>query len=275
MKTLVISILMFLLSLSPSYGLYYEDWNKGSLAEWSGKNISNPSNYLSILFKSQSFPRIEQNLIIYRFLPGVNINNVSFRFKSLDTKPSNLKIVIHSPINNRTWHTSLDISKTTDWAYFNVDVDFTKFSSGPTGTKKLFNESMQMIDWIGVYITRSGSTMVQRYAIDDMLLDANIDKTLDTDKDAVPDYWELRYGLSVTNASDAQLDKDGDGMNNFKEYWSGTDPNDPLSLLELTTVWIDEDMIRLNIFNMLIRWETHGAIYICICPLTKQPIVLQ
>lgn len=46
----------------------------------------------------------------------------------------------------------------------------------------------------------------------------------DTDSDGLPDYWEVQYGLNETDPSDAELDKDLDGLNNTLEYEIGTDP---------------------------------------------------
>ncbi len=46
----------------------------------------------------------------------------------------------------------------------------------------------------------------------------------DTDGDGIPDYWELTYGFSITDPSDAALDSDGDGLTNLTEYQAGTHP---------------------------------------------------
>ena len=47
----------------------------------------------------------------------------------------------------------------------------------------------------------------------------------DTDNDGMPDGYELDNNLLPLDASDALLDNDGDGRNNFQEYLDGTDPN--------------------------------------------------
>ncbi len=46
----------------------------------------------------------------------------------------------------------------------------------------------------------------------------------DTDGDFMPDGWEMQYGLNPLSASDAFLDKDGDGLLNLHEYLVGTSP---------------------------------------------------
>lgn len=50
----------------------------------------------------------------------------------------------------------------------------------------------------------------------------------DDDNDDMPDNWENMYGLDQFY-NDAQLDNDGDGYSNLKEYIAGTDPTNPNS----------------------------------------------
>src|SRR5438552_6817255 len=51
------------------------------------------------------------------------------------------------------------------------------------------------------------------------------DNSSDTDRDGIPDAWEVAHGLNP-NLNDANSDPDGDGISNFKEFQRGTDPND-------------------------------------------------
>lgn len=48
--------------------------------------------------------------------------------------------------------------------------------------------------------------------------------TPDLDRDGLPDWWEILYGVSPTNKQDALQDPDGDGWNNLREFQIGTDP---------------------------------------------------
>ena len=65
-----------------------------------------------------------------------------------------------------------------------------------------------------------------------------VSESTDTDGDGMPDWWEIKFGLD-RGANDRGRDKDGDGVNNLKEYlgddgiagnddWS--DPTDPRSV---------------------------------------------
>jgi hypothetical protein len=49
---------------------------------------------------------------------------------------------------------------------------------------------------------------------------------VDTDKDGMPDTWEVDYGFNPNDASDAALDFDKDGATNLQEFVAGTNPID-------------------------------------------------
>jgi internalin A len=50
---------------------------------------------------------------------------------------------------------------------------------------------------------------------------------VDTDRDGLPDEWEVADGLNPADPADALLDMDGDGLSNLIEYALGTDPRNP------------------------------------------------
>jgi hypothetical protein len=57
----------------------------------------------------------------------------------------------------------------------------------------------------------------------------------DSDKDKMPDTWEIDNLLNPA-INDAQGDRDHDMFQNANEYIAGTDPGDPLSLLSVRDI---------------------------------------
>jgi len=47
----------------------------------------------------------------------------------------------------------------------------------------------------------------------------------DSDRDGMPDEWEIKHGLNPHDPADGSSDKDGDGYTNLDEYLNGTNPN--------------------------------------------------
>ena len=55
----------------------------------------------------------------------------------------------------------------------------------------------------------------------------------DADRDLMADAWETNFSLVTNSPADALEDADGDGMSNQQEYFAGTDPRAPDSLLRV------------------------------------------
>ncbi len=55
----------------------------------------------------------------------------------------------------------------------------------------------------------------------------------DTDRDTMPDAWEIKYGLDSRDPSDAAIDSDGDGYTNIEEYLNGTNPQEKIDYFDL------------------------------------------
>ena len=76
-----------------------------------------------------------------------------------------------------------------------------------------------------------GTNQIQRDTSGNALL-----SSCDRDGDSIPDDWEIRYGLSPTNAADAAQDWDSDGMSNLQEYLADTIPTNRASVLRITGI---------------------------------------
>ncbi len=59
------------------------------------------------------------------------------------------------------------------------------------------------------------------------VLDLQNCREVDSDKDGMPDWWEVENNLDPLFSGDADLDNDDDDFTNLQEYLSGTDPNRP------------------------------------------------
>jgi hypothetical protein len=86
----------------------------------------------------------------------------------------------------------------------------------------------------------------------------------DTDRDGMPDAWEIEHGLDPNDPADANFDPDGDGLSNLAEYLAGTDPRDPRNVIKTPgapTSTRKSRLINLSILAPLLETEvmTIGA----------------
>ena len=64
----------------------------------------------------------------------------------------------------------------------------------------------------------------------------------DTDEDGMSNDYEIANGLNPIDASDRNLDLDGDGRTNLAEFLAGTAANDSSSLLEVTSYTLTDTL---------------------------------
>ncbi|WBL23389.1 DUF3826 domain-containing protein [Zunongwangia sp. HRR-M8] len=97
------------------------------------------------------------------------------------------------------------------------------------------------VDQRVVEMVRTGQTPTETGIIDDVeevggypKLTFDKNKVLkDTDKDGMPDEWEIKFGLDPQNPNDAKEDTDGDGYTNIEEYLNGTNPTEKIDYRNL------------------------------------------
>jgi hypothetical protein len=69
---------------------------------------------------------------------------------------------------------------------------------------------------------------------------------IDTDGDGMADSWEQVFGLNPNSQTDAASDPDEDGLTNYQEYLSGTDPRNPQSCLQIAAAYLGDGQIEIH-----------------------------
>jgi hypothetical protein len=73
---------------------------------------------------------------------------------------------------------------------------------------------------------------------------------VDSDHDGIPDEWESQYNLDPNSDTDRNLDKDGDGLSNYAEYYAGTNPTNAASFLRVDlTVSPGQAQVQLGVIS--------------------------
>ena len=101
-------------------------------------------------------------------------------------------------------------------------------------------------------VTNSAGAAVSELAT---LAVTNLNPSLDTDGDGIPDSWMNEFFKHPTGeASDrsrAGDDADSDGMSNLEEYIAGTNPLDASSVLRIESVYVDQETNAILTFTAM------------------------
>lgn len=110
-------------------------------------------------------------------------------------------------------------------------------SSTPTDSVSLFYEK---IAWSYIQVNGQYTASWDRVSN----TGTNSFTLTDSDGDGLPDAWEMQYfGTLAYGASD---DPDHDGLSNYQEYIAGTNPNDPNSVLRVTSMNLADGQVHLT-----------------------------
>jgi hypothetical protein len=183
------------------------------------------------------------------------------------TIPANNSIDI--PLNTTIiieFNESMNIDSVGKAISFNPEVDISSYSWNENYTMLTIELSKTLIRNTTYMVTVStgakdnaGNSIASEYLLTFKTLEDTdgdgIPNSLDEDddNDGMPDSWEEEYGLNPRSSSDANLDKDNDGLTNLEEYEAKTDPTDsdtdddgikdgedsnPLKAQDQMTLWI-------------------------------------
>lgn len=88
---------------------------------------------------------------------------------------------------------------------------------------------------------------------------ASLNVLADSDRDGLPDNWEVVNGFETNNAADATNDFDLDTMLNWQEYVAGTDPTNALSYLKVQALQTTPETNHIEFYAVSNR--TYSVLY--------------
>ena len=98
-------------------------------------------------------------------------------------------------------------------------------TTGANGSKS-FTVSLAAAVPVGYYISAKATSPDGNTSA---LCPAKVVTASDSDKDGLPNKYEMFYKLASNSAADANIDSDKDGLTNLQEFRAGTDPKNPAS----------------------------------------------
>ncbi len=158
-----------------------------------------------------------------------------------------LEIAAHWPAG---YTNRLEIYTSTDLVAFTWAIAATNLITDSTDSVAWAESDIENID-VRYYVAGNADVDTD----DDGLADArekflhHTDMTAwDSDVDAMPDGWEIQYGLNPSDPADAAGDADGDGLSNLLEFQLGTSPDNSADALAA----LNESRARIiNYWNLI------------------------
>ncbi|MBT3193668.1 MAG: hypothetical protein HN341_14065 [Verrucomicrobia bacterium] len=216
-----------------------ETWSAPGIAGWTNSAdptkvvLSNPGNYLNLEFSSTEAPQSLEDTVRMAIGSGMLLTNLTFVIEAVDIFPSSASVSLHSAAEGHVWTRSFPLTNVSQSASIEVPVAFSAgWFRGIRDTETQFLSDLRTVDWVGVSLSKHATTKSQNYALDDFRIQGVLFSG-DADMDYMADAWENSHGLDASDYSDAGLDADGDGMSNYAEYRTGSDPNDFSSRFEV------------------------------------------
>ena len=126
-----------------------------------------------------------------------------------------------------------DNSRSSGHLPFNLDSDGETLRLYATSGTNIIDEVTWGIETEGISSgrTSNGGSTIAPLTFKSPGASNELNPNADTDTDGIPDWWEIANGMNPNNQTDGALDSDADTGSNLFEYLSGTDPNDPTSIL--------------------------------------------
>ena len=149
----------------------------------------NPGGYLRMTFGTQLLGLGQNAQFVANSLSsgGAYVGNyaangdplyVTFGLLAVNFLPSSMALYFHSSVSGNTWAYNLAAPGSLGvWTGYQVSFASGlavpggwQFAGGPGGTPSQFIADLGNVDWIGIYISRFGSTLEEDYGLDNFLL---------------------------------------------------------------------------------------------------------